>query len=92
MMAESRMPAKTRAMKPLEKMPLIMIMKHFSGSPPTSARVSPRCLRKRWKTSPMTTAAPSEMVTQLIAMRREPFTSAGLSMDMKRTRMWGMPK
>ena len=31
-------------------------------------------------------------MTQVIAMRREPLTSCGRSMDMKRTRMCGMPK
>ena len=69
-----------------------MTMKHFSGSLPTSARVRPRCFRKRWKTRPITVAAPREIATQVIAMRREPFTSAGLLMDMNRTRMCGMPK
>ena len=45
MIAERRMPAKTRARTPVLKMPLIITMKHFSGSLPTSASVRPRCFR-----------------------------------------------
>ena len=41
---------------------------------------------------PIAIAATNEIATQVIAMRRDSLILAGLSMDMKRTRMCGMPK
>ena len=43
-------------------------------------------------TTPMMMATPMEMTTQLVAMRRDSFSSFSSRMAMKRTRMWGMPK
>ena len=43
-------------------------------------------------TTPINTATPMEMTTQVVATRRERASFFSSSIAMKRSRMWGMPK
>ena len=86
--AEKKMPARMQSRMLFEKIVSIMTRKSFSGS----SKEIPFFARKMCPSKPIAVAAPNEMKTHVMAIRRDPLTSAGFSIDMKRTRMWGMPK